>query len=94
MPIVEWWARAYARRCTYCDEWADGQWGTAIPARTPPPETGTLYTCRRHWTALQAEAQRAGGQPHLRPLFLDGMLRIGMWDTRLPDPVAPQVRTA
>ena len=61
----------------------------------PPPETGVLYTCREHWNRLYNEAnvaaERHEGDVKRRPLYLEGMLRIGMWDTRVPSPFSGKV---
>ena len=76
----------HARRCTFCGEWADGAWEPKLP--DVPPETGVMFTCRAHWVKLYDEVERAArvydGDVQRRPLFLDGLRRIGMADRRVP----------
>ncbi len=98
----------FARRCTYCPEWASGFWGRKEEVEPIPPETGILYTCRGHWIRLYEEAQRAHdpeaiaqderkhpGATHIdsRPFFQAGLNKLQLRDTRAPPPNSPIIRS-
>ena len=74
----------YARRCAFCDAWASGSWGTF--EGSTPPETGELYTCAEHWYRLydeaDAAAKRHDGDVSMRPMYIAGLVKVGMMDGR------------
>jgi len=85
-PILD----RFARRCTYCGEWATGYWGPMGGLGAVPPEHDEIYTCEGHWFELAREADAVAtrwgddpeGQSH-RPLYTRGLQLIGSRDRRV-----------
>lgn len=75
------------RKCVFCGAEALGQWGAEPIAIAPL--LGIMYTCGIHWDELDREARRAtqggieGDAVAKRPLYLEGLRRIGKTDRRL-----------
>ena len=75
------------RRCVLCGESATGWWGAS---HLGPPAEDVMYTCLKHWDAIDREKTAADGpiptdasDMHKRPLYIEALRRTNMFDTRL-----------
>ena len=88
MPrIVQAQMYQWDRRCVYCGESATGWWGAK---HLGPPAEDVLYTCLKHWDALEREKTLADGPTPTwesnmgrRPFYIEGLRRINMMDSRM-----------